>query len=431
MDPLRKHAVYVLTLFDKKDSQLKHIRDTYCKKYSVSGNDRQRLTAMTNEAIRWRGRLDYWLTGLLNKPNRKIQSELKNLLRLGIYEVVMDEKIPNYAAVDAYVEIAKRSMGKGQGKLTNALLRKATDIHNTDQPKECASNKWYSFPGWLWEKWTIQFGKEKTIELANFYNSAPKIDIRRNDAELSHENLLSFCNDHDVEIQLRSDSDIFYKVMRNLSGLRNLIISGKISVQDRAAGMVVELLAPQQGETILDVCAAPGTKANYIEELMDGKGELYISDNNSDRLGKLESNFKNSVIDVKDASKDNFPLADAILIDAPCSGTGVIGKKPDIRWRRSMSDIHEFVEIQTSILNHMSQFLNPGGRIVYSTCSIEPEENWGVVDAFLKLNANFLIDKETNITQNSWFDERGAFAPFPSHSNTDGMFAVKLINRIE
>ena len=327
MDPLRRHAVNVLTLFDNKGAQLKHIRDTYCKKCSISGNDRQRLTAMTNEVIRWRGRLDYWLMGLLNKPNRKIQPELNNILRLGIYEVVMDEKVPDYAAVDAYVEIAKRSLGKGQGKLTNALLRKATAIHKTDKPEKCTLNDWYSFPNWLWEKWINQFGEEKTTELANLYNSAPKIDIRRNEAKLSHDNLQSYCNDHDVEIEPWSDSNIFYKVMRNLSGFRNLIVAGKISVQDRAAGMVVELLAPNQGETILDVCAAPGTKAIYIAELMDGKGELYISDNNTDRLEKLESNFKNSVIDVKDASKDNFPMADAILIDAPCSGTGVIGQK--------------------------------------------------------------------------------------------------------
>jgi 16S rRNA (cytosine967-C5)-methyltransferase len=190
-------------------------------------------------------------------------------------------------------------------------------------------------------------------------------------------------------------------------------------------------LAPIQGETILDVCAAPGTKAIYIAELMDGKGELYISDNNTDRLGKLETNFKNSVIDVKDASKDNFPMADAILIDAPCSGTGVIGKKPDIRWRRSMSNIQEFVELQKSIINHMSQFLKPGGRMVYSTCSIEPEENWGVVDAFLKLKGNYFIDMETNDVSDSWLDERGALIPFPPKSNTDGMFAVRLNNEIE
>jgi 16S rRNA (cytosine967-C5)-methyltransferase len=431
MDPLRRHAVNVLTLFDNKGAQLKHIRDTYCKKYSVSGNDRQRLTAMTNEVIRWRGRLDYWLMGLLNKPNRKIQPELNNILRLGIYEVVMDEKVPDYAAVNAYVEIAKRSLGKGQGKLTNALLRKATGIHKTDKPEKCTLNDWYSFPNWLWEKWINQFGKEKTIELANLYNSAPKIDIRRNEAKLSHDDLQSYCNDHDVEIEPWSDSNIFYKVMRNLSGFRNLIVAGKISVQDRAAGMVVELLAPIQGETILDVCAAPGTKAIYIAELMDGKGELYISDNNTDRLGKLETNFKNSVIDVKDASKDNFPMADAILIDAPCSGTGVIGKKPDIRWRRSMSNIQEFVELQKSIINHMSQFLKPGGRMVYSTCSIEPEENWGVVDAFLKLKGNYFIDMETNDVSDSWLDERGALIPFPPKSNTDGMFAVRLNNEIE
>lgn len=431
MDPLRRYAVNVLTLFDKEGAQLKHIRDAVCKKYSISGNARQRLTAITNEVIRWRGRLDHWLFGLLNKPNRKIQPELKNVLRLGIYEVVMDEKVPDYAAVDAYVEIAKRSLGNGQGKLTNALLRKATHIHKTDKPEKCTINDWYSFPDWLWKKWINQFGEEKTIVLANHYNSIPKFDIRRNEAKLSHEDLQSFCDENNIEIVLWNNSDIFYKVIHNLSGLKNLIAAGKVRVQDRAAGMAVELLNPKQGETILDVCAAPGTKAIYIAELMDGKGELYISDNSSIRMNKFETEYKNIDVDVKDASKDIFPLADTILIDAPCSGTGVIGNKPDIRWRRSLNNIQEFVELQMSIINHISSFLKPGGRMVYSTCSIEPEENWGVVDAFLKLNANYFIDKETNIIPNSWLDDRSALAPFPSMSNTDGMFAVRLINGIK
>jgi len=431
MDPLRRHAVNVLTIFDKENGQLKNIRDVYCKKHDIAGIHRQRLTAMTNDVIRWRGRLDHWMNGLLNKPNQKMQPELKNVLRAGLYEVVMDEITPAYAAVNAYVEIAKRTLGNGPGKLTNAILRKATELNNISKPDNCELNTWYSFPVWLWEKWTKQFGSNKAIALVKYFNERPKMDIRRNDSQLSHEELNSFCDEHDINIELWNNSEIFYQVQRNMAELNILIVAGKVSVQNRASGMVVELLDPKPGETILDVCAAPGTKAAYTAELMAGDGKLYVSDSRSDRLEKFELTFENIAVDVKDASKDNYPIADAVLIDAPCSGTGVIGKKPDIRWRRSQNEINEFVALQGNILNHMSKFLKPVGRIIYSTCSIEPEENWGVVDAFLKLNTNYYMDMETNIIPDSWLDDRGALAPFPSESKTDGMFAVKLINGSE
>ena len=431
MDPLRRHAVNVLTIFDKEKGQLKNIRDVYCQKHDIAGIHRQRLTAITNDVIRWRGRLDHWMNGLLNKPNQKMQPELKNVLRAGLYEVVMDETTPAYAAVNAYVEIAKRTLGNGPGKLTNAILRKTTELNSISKPDNCELNTWHSYPLWLWEKWTKQFGSNKTIALVKYFNETPKMDIRRNDSQLSHEELNSFCDEHDINIELWNNSEIFYKVQRNMAELNILIVAGKVGVQNRASGMVVELLDPKPGETILDVCAAPGTKAAYTAELMAGDGKLYVSDSRADRLEKFEPTFENIAVDVKDASKDEYPIADAVLIDAPCSGTGVIGKKPDIRWRRSQNEMNEFVALQGNILNHMSQFLKPVGRIIYSTCSIEPEENWGVVDAFLKLNTNFYMDMETNIIPDSWLDNRGALAPFPSESKTDGMFAVKLINGSE
>jgi len=431
MDPLRRHAVNVLTIFDKEKGQLKNIRDVYCQKHDIAGIHRQRLTAMSNDVIRWRGRLDHWMNGLLNKPNQKMQPELKNVLRAGLYEVVMDETTPAYAAVNAYVEIAKRTLGNGPGKLTNAILRKTTELNSISKPDNCELNTWHSYPLWLWEKWTKQFGSNKTIALVKYFNETPKMDIRRNDSQLSHEELNSFCDEHDINIELWNNSEIFYKVQRNMAELNILIVAGKVGVQNRASGMVVELLDPKPGETILDVCAAPGTKAAYTAELMAGDGKLYVSDSRADRLEKFEPTFENIAVDVKDASKDQYPIADAVLIDAPCSGTGVIGKKPDIRWRRSQNEMNEFVALQGNILNHMSQFLKPVGRIIYSTCSIEPEENWGVVDAFLKLNTNFYMDMETNIIPDSWLDNRGALAPFPSESKTDGMFAVKLINGSE
>lgn len=428
MDDVRRHSISILTEFDITKKRLKSIRDHYCINHSIKGQNRQRITAHVNDVIRWRGRLDYWIKSLLKKPNKKIDPRLMNILRAGFYEIVMDDKIPAYASVNTYVDLCKKTIGQPQSKLVNALLRKAIGIDVNVKLSDCSDYHWHSLPKWLWDKWICQFGEKTTFALAEYFNHVPSFSIQRKESELSEDEFYSFCKTENVVIEKWPDSECYYSVVKNLSGLQPLLKSGKLIVQDRAAGRVVEMLNPKPGETILDVCAAPGTKTHYIAELMQGNGDLYASDLDDKRMSVFSSKWNNVIVNIKNAKEDDFPLADGILIDVPCSGTGVIGKKPDIRWRRSQEEIITFVKLQSDILNHMSKFIKPKGRIVYSTCTLEPEENWGVVDAFLKLNDHFQIHKETNNHSESWFDEKGAFAPFPPNSKTDGMFAVKLVN---
>ena len=206
--------------------------------------------------------------------------------------------------------------------------------------------------------------------------------------------------------------------------------SGDINVLGRASGAVVELLAPEPNSVVIDVCAAPGTKSTYIFELMNGEGQLFCSDIDSKRIELGKSRTEDLKLPIKwsckDASIDLFPDADFILIDAPCTGTGIIGRKVDIRWRRKKEDIQAMSRKQLKILNHMSQFLKPKGVIVYSTCSIEDEENWNVVESFLKLNNNFYLESGENFVPNQWLDEKGYLETFPPRDKIDGMFAVRL-----
>ncbi len=428
MDDIRYDSVSILTEFDITNKQLKSVRDRYCLKHSIKGQSRQRLTAHTNDVIRWRGRLDYWIKSLLRKPNKKINFRLMNILRSGFYEIIMDDKIPVHASVNTYVDLCKRTVGLQQSKLVNALLRKAIGIDIKEKSSNCNDYDWNSFPKWLWDKWISQFGNERTFGLAKYFNHVPSFSIQRKESELSEKEFYSFCENENVINEKWLDSNCFYSIVQNLSGLQPLLKSGKLMVQDRAAGKVVEMLNPKPGETILDVCAAPGTKTHYIAEFMQGEGDIYASDLDDKRMSVFSSKWNNVNVSIKNAVEDDFPLANGVLIDAPCSGTGVIGKKPDIRWRRSPEEIQTFVKLQSDILNNISKFVKPKGRIIYSTCSLEPEENWCVVNDFLKLNNHFNIHKETNNHSGSWFDEKGAFAPFPPTSKTDGMFAVKLVN---
>ena len=163
---------------------------------------------------------------------------------------------------------------------------------------------------------------------------------------------------------------------------------------------------------------------------MKFKGNLYASDLSKKRgkLGKETAKRLTIPIqwDYKDASADEFPIADRILIDAPCTGTGVIGRRPDIRWRRKKNDAKSMSDIQTAILGHMAQFLKPNGILVYATCSLEMEENWNVVESFLKLNNNFTLESGKNFVPSIWLNHQGCLESFPPRDKVDGMFAARI-----
>ncbi|MFQ6614688.1 MAG: RsmB/NOP family class I SAM-dependent RNA methyltransferase, partial [Fidelibacterota bacterium] len=236
-----------------------------------------------------------------------------------------------------------------------------------------------------------------------------------------------------VQLSRLETSDRFYRVTGTPMGLRThpRFRDGSFSIQGRGAGAIVELLNPQPGETVLDVCAAPGTKTRYIAECLQGKGEIFASDISSERIqiarqDDYRHSHPNVHWSVKDAQRDEFPPAEAILVDVPCSGTGVIGKHPDIKWRRKPGDIRKFHELQIRILTHMLQFLKPGGRIVYATCSLEKEENWDVVDAVLKLAKHFEVEPPGDQFPLRWREPGGALQTRPVREPVDGLFGVLL-----
>ena len=211
-----------------------------------------------------------------------------------------------------------------------------------------------------------------------------------------------------------------------------LFNNGFISIQDRAAGAVVELLDPKPGEVILDACAAPGTKAFYIAEKMKYNGELIASDISNNRINMCYKDSLRHKINwinwcIKNAEKEEFPLLDRALIDAPCSGTGTIGKNPEIRWKCNRDQIKQLKRKQLAIMLNISKYIKPHGVICYSTCSLEREENWDVIDAFLKLNKDYKIDNSENSLPRSWFKKQNIMEIFPPRDKLIGMFAVRLI----
>ena len=425
----RYHAFKILLDFERSKKQLKLVRNQYYDSYSVSENDKIRSFILSNEVVQWQRRLDYWISKNLIKDTKYLNIEALIILRLGYYEILLDEKVPIYAGVNSWVELSKYVLNRKFVSLINALLRKTVNIDPRKRDSKQSNGSWYSFPDWLINGWIKKYGKIMTENLCDWFNSPQSTDLRIFNGS---KNLIKFLSELNIKYKPSPKSSHFIRVQSDLNKIisSKYFKSGDINVQGRASGAVVELLAPEPNSVVLDVCAAPGTKSIYIFELMNGEGQLFCSDIDSKRIELGKSRTEDLKLPIKwsckDASIDLFPDADFILIDAPCTGTGIIGRKVDIRWRRKKEDIQAMSRKQLKILNHMSQFLKPKGVIVYSTCSIEDEENWNVVESFLKLNNNFYLESGENFVPNQWLDEKGYLETFPPRDKIDGMFAVRL-----
>ena len=364
--------------------------------------------------------------------NKKLQKSVSAILKLGIFELLFMEKIPARASLHQAGWLAERFRVKAAKPLINGILRKL--LEELDQgydPKMTHSFEIYqSFPSWMLERWKSQYGEHQALELCQFSNQFQGVHLLLHDPEkqnlvLNEFSDLSFAYEpHDVipRMFVLHDGKGFMKT--------KAFQKGWISVIDPASVLFMLWAAPFFQGKVMDVCAAPGSKSLYLLEMVDGKGNIFCSDIDEARvrIGKKRTEKLNLPIkwNRKDASSDQFPLADFILIDAPCSGSGVIRRRPDIRWNRTKKDIRLMSVRQLKILNNMSKYLKVNGVIVYSTCSINHEENWDVVSSFLNLKKEFHLEPAQNFVPNEWINHNQCLETFPSKDNVDGMFAARL-----
>ena len=429
----------VLCEYEGTDLWLKNIRNDHFIKLKPTKNIAQRTIVLTNEVMKWKRLLDSIIDKNLNKKNTNIKFRVRNILRLAIYELLMDNKSPNYAVVNSYVKLSRKTIGIYITGFVNAILRKISQsdkyIFNKKSPYEINDiGVGLSYPDWIIKKWIDKYGEEKAVELCKYFNMAYPIMVRRNELKIGHNTFVRELVKDKIFVQKYNNSNNFYYLVKGTALLfkNKLFNNGSLSIQDRAAGAVVELLSPRPGEVILDACSAPGTKAFYIAELMKYKGKLIASDISTSRLKMCYQDSERHKINwikwcVKDAEREEFPLLDRALIDAPCSGTGTIGKNPEIRWQCNKEQIENFKIKQLKILLNISNYIKPGGVICYSTCSLETEENWDVINAFLKLNKKYKIDNAKNSLPKNWFKKKNIMEIFPPQDKLIGMFAARLI----
>jgi 16S rRNA (cytosine967-C5)-methyltransferase len=408
----REIAARVLDRYAHGAHYLEYILEPALAKSQLSPADRGLLQELTCGVVRWQATLD-WLI------DRKVQAGapkllVRILLRMGLYQVFWLSRIPEHAAVHETVELAKVLGCAGQAGFVNAVLRgylrerEATARWLDDLKKERPALG-FSHPDWLCERWRARWGEEKLRALLHWNNTPPVLYARVNGLRADADMLRAQWGAEGVGFAARAwdwtgESLVF--ALESHPPLTSLLSfqHGWFYVQDPSTLLATRMLDPQPGERVLDWCAAPGGKTTFMAMLMRNEGRLVAQEIDEARREMLRQNCERlGITCVRILPADAPPLRaragrrepfDRILVDAPCSNTGVMRRRLDLRWRLKEQEIARLSRLQLDLLRHAAQALKPGGTLVYSTCSLEPEENRGVVDRFLAAEPKFRLQTE-------------------------------------
>ena len=370
--------------------------------------------------------LDYYLDNLIPSGIKKVKKKEATLLRLGIYQLIFMDSVPDYAAVNETVTIAKKLVRGREGFINGVLrgyMKKGNEIKLPDESKDLKNylSVKYSFPTWLIEKWEEQYGIEECKLLLEASNSRPQLSIRVNIDKISRDDLKGYLEEKGYEVTLGTFSERTLHVKG--SGLLDddKYKEGYFSIQDEASTVAADVLGATPGETIIDVCAAPGGKSTAIAELMKNDGKVYSCDIYEHKLELINSLAKRlglsiietTLLDGTKGKENWFAMADRVLADVPCSGLGVIRRKPEIKYK-DITDFTELVEIQKKILNNAAKYVKSGGTLVYSTCTINKDENQSQISEFLSNHEEFELISEKQ---------------FLPTENIDGFYVCKMIKK--
>jgi 16S rRNA (cytosine967-C5)-methyltransferase len=435
----REMAVKVLNRVERSDSYLDRVLDFELRNPELSRVDKAFLTELVNGVIRWKMKLDYVISQFYRGDFSKVEISIKNALRTAVYQLMFLVRIPQSAIVNETVEFVKKLRGQEQGNQVNAVLRCAIrKINNLEYPAVeedpvKSLSTVHSFPSWLVRRFVDRFGVFETEQLLTALNEKPRLSVRVNPMRGTVDQLISEF-ERGGAIVSRGKFIPNFLYVEGLSRVAELgaFQCGRFAVQDESAGVVSILLDPKHGERILDACSAPGGKSTHILELTRGDVDLTCIEKYDVRARLVEAAlhktgcFKAKVI-VADATTytDQF-LFDKILIDAPSTGFGLIRRKPDSKWKREQEDITQLNELQSAILENVSKLLKKDGILVYSTCTIEWQENRAVVNDFLDQHSEFVVEPADLLVDRALVGREGFVEIFPHRHDMDGGFAARL-----
>lgn len=406
----------------------------------LSDQDRRFITELVYGTIKAQQTLDWMISFYINRPITTIAPIVLNILRMGMYQMFFLSKIPISAACNQAVELTKKYGHVGTVKFVNAVLRNAgrtpEKIVYPDKQKNLVKflALTYFHPEWLVARWLKRLGAEATESLCSINNVTPTLCLRTNTLKNNREELLAILEGEGVvaEASEWTPEGIVCHSSPALSTLKSLS-TGLFQIQDESSMLVAHVLAPQPGEFIIDTCAAPGGKTTHIAALMQNTGRIVATDiydhklllikQNAERLGI--SIIENQVLDATRIGTKFAGQADRVLVDAPCSGLGVLRRKADSRWRKEESMLQELPKLQREILHSAADCVKVGGVLVYSTCTTEPEENQAVVESFMQDRPEFVLQKAGEFLPVSGH-EVDMVQLWPHVDQVDGFFIARL-----
>lgn len=435
----RALACDILTEAESGSLYLDQILEQRLAHVRLTAKDRALVTALTNGAMRWRARLDVEIASFFRQNYSAARPLLKNILRVALFQLRFLDRVPAYAALNEAVELARTKFGEQFARLVNAILRNvqrqpytwpktALLLHEGSEAAQLAA--YLSYPEWLVQRWRARYAPEELLALAEACNEIPPLTVRVVCPEAHTEAFF----EEVVAAQITATAIPNLPHVYNLPHFDQItklkaFKKGLCTVQDASASLVALLAAPQPHETVYDLCAAPGGKTLHLAEFLTN-GKIIAVDRSFARLQLVKQAAVRLQLPVQlvvsDARQFSAPPADLVLVDAPCSGLGVLARRSDLRWRRQAEDIAALATLQKEILHNAARLVKVGGRLLYSTCTIEPEENDEVIAWFLQQFPNFILQPAQHFVPARFCDDLGFVRTLPHRHHMDGSFAAHI-----
>lgn len=443
---VRHSAVEILNTVALRQAFAGDLLDEILEAQRLSSTaDGRLLTHLVYGVLRQQGHLDGILRQFYRGDYAAMEDAVKNILRVGLYQLKFSDRIPPFAVVDESVKVAKRVSPRAGG-LINAVLRNyLRGIDKVVFPALQANpvlhiSEMYSHPAWLVKKWLEVFGADETIALCRTNNELPPLTLRANTLKISRDALLQ---------ALRDDGFVCEPTRFSPDGIHLIDASGPvrktsffekgfIRLQDEAAQLISRLVDLQPGNSVLDVCAGSGGKTTHLAALLKNEGRMVALDRDEEKLALLQKDARrlgasgietiraDLMAPLPETLTDGF---DRVVVDAPCSGTGTLRRNPEIKWRLMEGDIPELARTQNRILHCAACAVRPGGWLIYCTCSVLPAENEEVLRQFLRDHPQFVEEKPSAIIPAVLTDSRGLFRSYPHRHGMDGFFGAVMRRR--
>jgi 16S rRNA (cytosine967-C5)-methyltransferase len=436
-------ALEILLRVETRDAYADRLLETLPDRAGLDPRDRALVTELVLGTLRWRGRVDWALGRVSRRPLAELTPWVRELLRLTAYQLGFLDRIPPWAAVHEAVELGKRRRSPGATAYLNGTLR-ALAAEPRPWPEPTAADPVEALalrasqPAWLVRRWWARYGSAEAEALALAMSAAPPLCVRVNTLRAPAAVVAEALQGSGVGVAPTRFAPEGL-VLERAGDLRELapIRDGSVTVQDEAAIVVGHALGPLPGETVADVCAAPGTKTTHLAALMANRGRLVAADPHAGRLGLLRTAcarlgatiVEPRLADARALADALGPTCDRVLVDAPCSNLGVLRRNPDAKWRRRPDDFAALAATQAAILDAAGALVRPGGVLVYATCSLEPEENEAVVAGFRARRLDFVPDALPPAVPAACRASPAVLRMTPHQHGSDGFTAHRLRRR--